>query len=188
MKSYLLTVFSLVIISHIINESFAEESIEIKLGEEIQVDDLKLNFHDIEDSRCPSDLTCIWEGKITAMITIKNQTHRISGIFTPGYALSYITPYEITLVDVKPYPISTEEPEYVATIKISQLDEKTETSYNDFRDTSGEIICKGNTSTGGFLEYPKCGPADQFVIHVLVIILSIVIIVGTAIVMWRKRG
>ena len=187
MKTYLMIIFSLVIILSLINELFAEETIEIRLGQEIQVDDLKLNFHDIEDSRCPSDLTCIWEGNVTAMIAIKNQTQRISGIFTPGYALSYITPYEIILVDVKPYPVSTEEPEYVATIKISQLDEKTETSYNDFRDTSGEIICKGNASNDGFLEYSKCGPVDQFVIHVLIIILPIAIIVVTAIVMWRKR-
>ena len=59
MKTRLLTIFFLVIIASIINESFADETIEIKLGQKVQVDDLKLDFYDIEDSRCPSDLTCI---------------------------------------------------------------------------------------------------------------------------------
>ncbi len=94
------------------------------------------------------------------MITAKNQTHRVSGTLTPGDTLSHITPYEITLISVQPYPISTEEAKYVATINISGL-EKTKTSYNDFRDGSGEITCKGYTSSGGFLEYPKRGPIDQ---------------------------
>ena len=187
MKTHLLIIFSLVITLSVANESFAEKTVEIKLGQEIQVNDLNLNFHDIEDSRCPSDLTCVWEGEVTAMIAVKNQTHSVSEIFTPGYTLSYITPYEITLVDVQPYPISTKEAKYVATVNISQLEEKIEDSYNDFRDVSGEIICKGNTSGGGFLEYPKCGPIDEFVIHVLAILVPVFGIVVAAIVVRRKR-
>ena len=189
MKNRFLIICLLVLFASVINESFADETIEIKLGEKTQVSDLVLNFGDIEDSRCPSDLTCVWEGKVTAMIAIKNQTHRISGLFTPGDTLSYIKPYEVTLVDVQPYPISTEEAKYVATINISQLDkeEKEEVNYKDFRDLSGEIICKGHTSNGGFFEYPECGPIDRFVIHVLIIILPVAGIIITAIVILRKR-
>ena len=56
----------------------------------------------------------------------------------------------------------------------------------DFRDASGEIICKGHTSSGGFFEYPECGPIDKFVIHVLIIVLPVAgIIIGFII--WRKR-
>ena len=187
MNPYLLMIFSLVIIAPIINESFADDTIEIKLGQEAQVNDLNLHFHDIEDSRCPSDLTCVWEGKVTAMIAVKNQTHRISGAFTPGYTLSYITPYEITLINLQPHPISTEEPKYVATINISQSEKNVEANNKDFRDTSDEIICEGYTLGGGFLEYPECGLADQFVIHVLVVVLPIAGIIITAVVVWRKR-
>jgi hypothetical protein len=57
------------------------------------------------------------------MLNIKNQTHNIGGGIPPGYTISYLTPYEITLVDIQPHPISTEKAEYVATIKISNLDE-----------------------------------------------------------------
>ena len=84
MKSKIFVICFLVIIASTINESFADETIEIKLGQQVQVDDLILNFGNIEDSRCPSDLTCVWEGKVTAMFAIKNQTHRISGVLTPG--------------------------------------------------------------------------------------------------------
>ena len=187
MKSSFLMVLSLVIIASIISESFADEIIEIKLGQEIQVNDLNLDFYDVRDSRCPSDLTCIWEGNFTAMIAVKNQTHKVSGLFTPRYTLSYITPYEITLVDLQPHPISTEETKYIATINVSQPEKKMDADYKDFRDKSGELICKGYTSSGGFLEYPECGPVDQFVIHILVIMLPVAGIIITGIVVWRKR-
>ncbi len=59
MKTCFLIIFSLIITLSVIDESFAETTIEMKLGQEIQVNDLNLNFHEIEDSRCPSDLTCI---------------------------------------------------------------------------------------------------------------------------------
>ncbi len=187
MKTIFLIILSLVIIAPVIDESSADETIEIKLGQETQFNDLILNFHDVEDSRCPSDLTCIWEGEVTAMIVVKNQTHRISGVFAPGDVLSYITPYDITLVDLQPHPISTEEAKYVATINISQPEKKTEASHEDFRDSSGEIICKGYTSDGEFLEYPECGPIDQFVLRVLMIALPVVGTIIIAIAIWRKR-
>ena len=57
----------------------------------------------------------------------------------------------------------------------------------DFRNVDGEIICKGYTSEGGFLEYPECGPIDQFVINVLVIVLPIAGIIIVVISVWRKR-
>ncbi len=100
------------------------EIFEIKMNQVIQFEDLELHFRDIEDSRCPLDVTCVWEGKVAVMLNIKNQTHNIGGGIPPGYTISYLTPYEITLVDIQPHPISTEKAEYVATIKISNLDEK----------------------------------------------------------------
>lgn len=61
-----------------------------------------------------------------------------------------------------------------------------EVNYEDFRDASGEIICKGYSSGGGFLAYPECGPIDLFVIHVLIIVLPVAGIVSSFII-WRKR-
>ena len=159
---------------------------QIKMNQSVHLEDLELTFGDIEDTRCPLDVNCIWEGDITVWMGIKNQTHRMSGGFTPGYMFSYLTPYEITLVDIQPHPISTEKADYVATMKISKLEKHPEVNHVDFRDASGEIICKGYSSGGGFFEYPECGPVDKFIIHVLVIVLSAVgIVIGFII--WRKR-
>ena len=107
------------------SESFADKQITIKLGQTIHADDLELSFYNIDDSRCLSDVTCVWEGQVTAMIHIQNQTHQHSEQFTPGYTSDYITPHKITLVDVSPYPISTEKPDYLATLMMSNLADRT---------------------------------------------------------------
>ena len=101
-----------------------DESFEIKMNQTIQFEDLELHFRDIEDSRCPLDVTCVWEGKVTVMINIQNQTHKNAAYFTPGFTSTYHIPYEITLVDIQPYPISTLDAtdEYVATLSISKLE------------------------------------------------------------------
>ena len=112
------------------------EALEIKFDQKIRVGDLELYFYDIEDSRCPLDVTCIWKGNVTAMIHVKNQTHKIAGYFTPGYTLTYITPYNVTLVDIQPYPISTEKSDYVATLDISKSE--TTPRPTDFRETNSE--------------------------------------------------
>ena len=160
---------------------------EIKMNQSVQFEDLELIFGDVEDTRCPLDVACPWEGDVTVRATIKNQTHRISAHFTPDYTFSYLTPYEITLVGIQPHPISTEKTEYVATINISKIEKDVETNHVDFRDASSEIICKGYTSGGGFLEYPECGSIDRFVLHVLLIVLPVVGTMIIAIVIWRKR-
>ena len=96
-------------------------TIQIKQDEIITYRNLTLWFYDIEDSRCPSDVTCMWEGQVNVMINIRNETDKISAQFTPNHSLTYITPYNITLTDIQPYPISTERPDYTATLKIEDM-------------------------------------------------------------------
>jgi hypothetical protein len=136
MKTMLLILFALIMIP-IATESFAEE-LEIEFGETVSHENLKLYFYDIEDSRCPSDVKCIWEGKVAVMIHISNQTHKIGGSLEIGYPVTYISPYTVTLVDVKPYPVSTEKADYTATLDIT----KPEPRPSDFRETN-----EGNSLT-----------------------------------------
>ncbi len=131
MKTRLLILFALMMIP--IPVSFAEE-LEIKFGETVSYEDLKLYFYDVEDSRCPSDVTCIWEGKVSAMIHISNQTHKIGGPHGLNSPLTFFEPYKIILLDVSPIPISTEKPDYVATLEIT----KSEPRPSDFRETNEE--------------------------------------------------
>jgi hypothetical protein len=70
-------------------------TVVIPFDQTFQYEDLELYFYDIEDSRCPLDVTCVWEGEVTAMIHVRNQTHKTAGFFTPNYTISYITPYNV---------------------------------------------------------------------------------------------
>ncbi|MCV0392708.1 MAG: hypothetical protein K5790_05365 [Nitrosopumilus sp.] len=119
-----------------ISASFAEQ-IKVKFGETVSYEHLKFYFYDIEDSRCPSDVTCIWEGKVLAMIRISNATLDIGGSRNIGNVEKSFPPYVITLTDIQPYPISTEKPDYVATLEIEKQNPKP----SDFRDLqTGETI------------------------------------------------
>lgn len=191
MRTKVLTLIVFVMIIPI-TESFAEE-IEIKLGETVSYENLNLRFYDVEDSRCPLDVTCVWEGKVSAMIHTSNQTHKIGGGFEIDHPLTYMTPFTITLIDVKPHPISTEKPDYVAILDISKIDKNTDVDYVDFRDVSGEIIEVGcsvglrafpDGSFGeSFFEFIECTP---FVSLVLMIALPVAVIIP-AFIIWRKR-
>jgi len=114
-----------------IGMSFALESKEIKLDEpfmiklhqRLSIDDLDVEFSEIEDSRCPSDVTCIWEGRASITLHIYNQTQYQTIILTTGEnTTSYVDSYEINLIDILPYPVSTKDisEEYVATISVSK--------------------------------------------------------------------
>jgi len=123
--------------SRIINESETNNDIqtgEIKIpfGKTVSLDNLKITFYDIEDSRCPSDVTCIWEGKVSVMIRVSNGTLNIGGPQPIGFVQKSFQPYLITLKDIHPYPVSTEKLDYVATLKI------TEPRPTDFRETNEE--------------------------------------------------
>lgn len=95
--------------------------VDLEFGKTFQHDDLNIKFYDIEDSRCPLDVTCIWEGNVTAMLNVSNQTHDIGGPIPIGFTIDYIKPYEITLTEIQPPPISTKKPDYVATLQIKKI-------------------------------------------------------------------
>ena len=103
-----------------ITESFAEE-ISVKIDQTVSYENLKFYFYDVEDSRCPSDVTCVWEGNVLAMIQISNQTHKIDGPHGLNTPLTFFEPYKIILLDVSPIPISTEKPDYIATLNVTKL-------------------------------------------------------------------
>ena len=92
-------------------------AVELKLGEKVSQDGLEVFFYDIEDSRCPSDVTCVWEGEVIAKITMQNQTHETSHDFSVG-STHFIFPYEVRLIDVIPHPTSTQTPNYIAVLDV----------------------------------------------------------------------
>ena len=113
----------MMILSGIPDESFADKRVKLHLDQEISADGLTFILHDVNDSRCPSDVTCVWGGYVTAMINIKNQTHSEMVDFVPGDGYTFFWPYKIALLDVSPYPVSTYKPDdYVVTLVMYALD------------------------------------------------------------------
>lgn len=100
-----------------------DEPFMIKLHQRLSIDDIDVEFSEIEDSRCPSDVTCIWEGRASITLHIYNQTQyqRIT-LTTDETPTFHVSSYEINLIDILPYPVSTKDisEEYVATINISK--------------------------------------------------------------------
>ena len=136
MKTRFLIIIAALVLVPMISESFAEQ-ITVKFGETVSYENLKFYFYDIEDSRCPSDVTCVWEGQVFAMIRISNATHDIGGYRDIGNVEKSFPPFVVTLKDIQPYPVSTEKPDYVATLEI----EKQKPKPSDFRDfEAGETI------------------------------------------------
>ena len=57
----------------LISEYSLEEEFILYINESVVIagEDLRMKFVEVsEDSRCPKDVTCIWEGRVTAVIEI----------------------------------------------------------------------------------------------------------------------
>lgn len=91
---------------------------KVSLGETVVFKDVSITFTKlIEDSRCPSDVTCVWAGQAVVLATIKTETETIEKEFI-FHGTSFGTERENTLFSselkkyiayrLSPYPISNE--------------------------------------------------------------------------------
>lgn len=108
-----------------------EEPFNLKFGQTILIDtvNIKVKFLKVtEDSRCPSDVVCIWAGQVSVLLNVNNNRNDVGDIkLTLGQnkdeAVKDIGGYFLKLIDVKPYPISTqkiEQSDYVITLVVSK--------------------------------------------------------------------
>ena len=116
MKKFLVFIFLIPLAfackeSEIQNENLFDfnGTVQVKHGQILQSDhsDISMQIININDSRCPSDVVCVWEGE--ARITIefintKTSTFELSTSEPKDTVDNYI----FTLMDVAPYPVSTE--------------------------------------------------------------------------------
>ena len=86
--------------------------IGLKIGETASIDsELKMTLLDIEDSRCPSDVVCVWQGTVLAKIQLEKGDQDL-GIHTipmetiEGNEQTF-EGHHIRLTNVEPYPISS---------------------------------------------------------------------------------
>jgi hypothetical protein len=104
---------------------------EISVNETAQVEgaDIDVTFLNVtEDSRCPSDVVCIWAGQVTVVVGLSQNGTDLGrfnltlGAGNSSMASQEVGSHTITLVGVQPYPISSQPTlpsEYVATLVLS---------------------------------------------------------------------
>jgi hypothetical protein len=85
---------------------------------------VKFRITEINDSRCPSDVVCIWEGKADVKIQVESPVSGTITLSTYDNPVDTVGNYSFKLIEVLPYPISSKTiklDEYNVTLKIIEL-------------------------------------------------------------------
>lgn len=77
---------------------------------------LKITFQDIADSRCPTDVICVWEGQAEVGLSVVFETNNAPTLFTLIKRIGYdqladttLNGYHFNLLEVNPYPDSADD-------------------------------------------------------------------------------
>ena len=124
-----------------------DSPIKLSIGHttEIKSEQLAITLEDISDSRCPKDVTCIWEGEVTATLNIiKGKDKPITlEIKTSKNDTVEFDIYSLTLTNTEPYPKENSEikkDQYVITLLVTS---KIKTPLDQFKSgvSSENIVC-----------------------------------------------
>lgn len=130
----------------------SQSQIEIPIGKSIEVDldGLALQFTEVrEDSRCPSNVVCIWAGQAKVLIAATHGDEDLGEhevLLDPtGNASNSVTigDYNVALIALNPYPStagSASNSEYVATVSVSQTSSEDEGSANPEVSVRAELV------------------------------------------------
>jgi hypothetical protein len=87
---------------------------------------LAVTFESVSaDSRCPADVTCVWEGDAVVLVTVRPAASTPSELHTSGRYASQVEAgdFRVRLVELKPVPRSGASPapgEYRATLVVTR--------------------------------------------------------------------
>ena len=107
--------------------------IEIKFDETKTVDNLSYRFKDVSDSRCPSDVVCVWAGFAEVFLEISDiDLYFEESLCTVELELDggicgtelEIGNSRVQLLSVDPYPVSTnpvDKEDYIIALQIDPL-------------------------------------------------------------------
>jgi hypothetical protein len=102
--------------------------VELSFDVPLVLDELELTWLEIEDSRCPEGVECVWEGEVAIEVGAKRGDEDLGTVRlllssrdeTAGH--TRIGPYDVALLSVSPYPIidvETDRGAYAATLSLS---------------------------------------------------------------------
>jgi hypothetical protein len=102
------------------------DNIELRVGATVTIpgDSVAVRFTDVTaDSRCPSDVQCVWAGEAVTTFTVGAAEQVTLTLGADAQKATVITRgYQMTIVALKPYPTSTApiaKGDYVATIRFT---------------------------------------------------------------------
>lgn len=132
MKNLGLTVFSVFLLILSCNKEYSHEPFYFGIEEEFQQgkmnqsvnNSLKFSITEINDSRCPSDITCIWEGKTDVKIVVQSPLSGLIVLSTHDNLIDTVGNFSFKIIEVSPYPISTQTiklEDYTVILKIEEL-------------------------------------------------------------------
>lgn len=106
-------------------DSKLNSPIKLSLGQttEIKSEQLSITLKDISDSRCPKNVTCIWEGEVTVTLNITKGLEKSSLLeikTSKSNSVDFGT-YSLTLASTEPYPeesIEITKEQYVITLLV----------------------------------------------------------------------
>lgn len=83
---------------------------DYQINKEYQSNDNELKFEItvINDSRCPGDVVCIWQGEAVVKIEVKTPQSGTIELSTYDNLTDTVGSYSFELINVSPYPVSTE--------------------------------------------------------------------------------
>ena len=113
------------------SQAEAADSVKIRIGQTIVVEGVRVQFSDVEsDSRCASDVVCVWAGDALADFVVEQNCECKS----PAFVLKLHTTLEpksgtaygfrVDLLEVSPYPRTTspiKKDTYSAWIRLTRV-------------------------------------------------------------------
>lgn len=130
----LMTVFSLLLFSCNRETETFPENFRVGIEEVFKPGDIylsemqsiKFKISEIYDSRCPSDVVCIWQGEVLVTIEAESPVQGKITLSTNDNQSDTLGNYSFNLIEVLPYPVSTDIiklEDYEITLKIENISE-----------------------------------------------------------------
>jgi hypothetical protein len=124
-----------IILPFIDDDSLSELGSQFKLKIDqttaIKSDNIRVTLLNVtNDSRCPSDVQCIWAGQVSVLVSVIKDDVKLGnvtltlGAGNPELAVKNVGDYTVEVLEVNPYPISTHKimpSEYIVTLKVSKM-------------------------------------------------------------------
>ncbi len=129
-------IFTIIFITYILTSCNSEDTQEtfqfgfdneFGFGELNKSEDnlLKFSITGVYDSRCPIDVLCLWEGKVDVEIAVESWQSGSIILSSYNNKIDTISNFSFQLIDVTPYPISTQTiklEDYDVVLKITELE------------------------------------------------------------------